>query len=82
MRQRYTLSYRPEAVKPDGAVCHLHLALSPAFFAAHPELRPKDIAIRSRSSYVREAGRHGRESAGWEELHPIPSIAAPGNAIP
>lgn len=55
LRERYTLGYRPGEAKPDGTVCHLKLELSPAFFAAHPHLRAKDLAVRSRQSYVRVA---------------------------
>lgn len=53
LRQRYTLSYRPAEAKPPGTVCHLQLQLSPAFFMRHPEIRPKDVQIRTRESYTR-----------------------------
>ncbi len=55
LRHRYTLGYRPSQSRPAGTVCHLKLTLSPQFFAAHPGLRPKDVAIRSRQSYIRRA---------------------------
>ena len=55
LRQRYTLGYRPGTAKPSGTVCHLKLALRPEFYAAHAGLRPRDVVIRSRQSYVREA---------------------------
>ena len=55
LRHRYTLGYRPSQPRPDGTVCHLKLTLSPAFFAAHPGLRPKDVTLRSRQSYIRRA---------------------------
>jgi VWFA-related protein len=53
LRERYTLSYKPAESKPAGTICHLHLELSPAFFAQHPEVHPKDIAIRTRETYTR-----------------------------
>ncbi len=53
LRQRYTLGYKPMAAKPAGTVCRLSLALSPGFALRHPELRVKDVAIRTRQSYVR-----------------------------
>jgi VWFA-related protein len=53
LRQRYTLGYRPAQAKPAGTVCKLHLALSPAFFAANSEIRAKDIVIRTRQTYTR-----------------------------
>ena len=55
LRHRYTLGYRPGAAKPDGTVCHLQVTLSPGFFQAHPGLRPRDVVIRARQSYVRAA---------------------------
>ncbi len=55
LRRRYTLAYRPSTPRPDGTVCHLQLALSAAFFAAHPGLRARDLAIQSRSQYIRLA---------------------------
>ncbi len=53
LRQRYTLGYRPNAAKPDGTLCHLKLTFSPAFFAAHPGVRARDLVVRSRGSYLR-----------------------------
>lgn len=55
LRHRYTLGYRPSQPRPDGTVCHLKLTLSPSFFVKHPGLRPKDVIVRSRRSYVRQA---------------------------
>lgn len=53
LRQRYTLGYKPLEAKPAGTVCKLSLALSPGFVLRHPEIRVKDVAIRTRQSYVR-----------------------------
>ena len=53
LRERYTLGYKPAQPKPAGTVCSLALTLSPAFFTRHPELRARDIVIRTRQSYVR-----------------------------
>lgn len=53
LRQRYTLGYKPSAAKPAGTLCRLSLRLSPAFGLRHPELRVKDVVIRTRQSYVR-----------------------------
>ncbi len=53
LRHRYTLGYRPSVIRAAGTVCHLRLALSPAFFAEHPRMRPKDITLHSRNSYLR-----------------------------
>ncbi|HEY4354281.1 MAG TPA: VWA domain-containing protein [Acidobacteriaceae bacterium] len=53
LRQRYTLAYKPGQVKPAGTVCKLQLTLSPAFLANHPEIRAKDVVIRTRQSYTR-----------------------------
>ena len=55
LRARYTLGYRPADTKPDGTMCRLRVGLSAAFFAAHPEVKAKDVLLRSRESYVREA---------------------------
>ena len=55
LRERYTLGYRPATALPEGAVCHLALTLSPAFFAAHPRLKARDITVRSRAQYIRTA---------------------------
>ena len=57
LRQRYTLGYRPSQSRPDGSLCHLSVSLSPAFFAAHPRLRLRDILVRSRGSYLRQSAR-------------------------
>lgn len=53
LRQRYTLAYKPLQGKPKGTLCRLTLTLSPAFILHHPDMRPKDVAIRTRTSYVR-----------------------------
>lgn len=53
LRERYTLGYRPSRPKPPGTLCKLQLTLSPAFFAQHPDLRPKDVVLRTRQSYTR-----------------------------
>ena len=53
LRARYTLGYRPKKDQPPGTVCHLGLTLSPAFFAAHPAVRSRDLTVRSRQIYVR-----------------------------
>lgn len=53
LRMRYTLGYVPAGDKKPGTLCRLSLSLSPAFFAAHPELRPKEILLRTRQSYIR-----------------------------
>ncbi len=55
LRARYTLGYKPAEVKPNGTVCRLKVGLSASFFTAHPELRPKDLLVRSRGSYMRAA---------------------------
>lgn len=53
LRQRYTLGYKPGQAKPAGTVCRLQLTLSPTFFANHPEIKAKDVVIRTRQSYTR-----------------------------
>ncbi len=53
LRARYTLGYKPSRSKPAGTLCKLQLSLSPAYFAQHPELRLKDILVRTRQSYTR-----------------------------
>ena len=53
LRERYTLGYRPSRNKPAGSICKLQLSLNPAFFVQHPELRAKDLVIRTRQSYTR-----------------------------
>ncbi len=55
LRARYTLGYKPSAARPDGTRCQLRVSLSPAFWAAHPEVRARDVAMRARTSYVRVA---------------------------
>lgn len=53
LRARYTLGYKPGEAKADGALCRLKVSLSPAFWAAHPGVKPKDVEVRARQSYVR-----------------------------
>ena len=55
LRARYTLGYRPSAAKLDGTVCRLRVALTPAFWARHPDLKPRDVEVRGRGSYMRVA---------------------------
>ncbi len=55
LRARYTLGYKPADAKPNGTVCRLKVGLSAAFFRTHPEVKPKDLIVRSRGSYVRVA---------------------------
>ena len=53
LRARYTLGYKPGEAKADGALCRLNVSLSPAFWVAHPGVKPKDVEVRARQSYVR-----------------------------
>jgi len=53
LRERYTLGYKPARVEPAGTICTLQLSLSPVFFAQHPAIRPKEVSIRTRQSYIR-----------------------------
>ena len=53
LRERYTLGYKPARSKPAGTLCKLQLTLAASFFASHPEMRSKDIIIRTRQSYTR-----------------------------
>jgi pyridoxal phosphate enzyme (YggS family) len=53
LRQRYTLAYKPTQPRKPGALCRLHLELSPLFYFTHPNLKPRDILIRTRESYIR-----------------------------
>ncbi len=53
LRARYTLGYSPSTAKPDGTVCHIKVGLSPAFFTGHPDVKPADVVLRTRGSYVR-----------------------------
>ena len=57
LRERYTLGFKPGQAKPDGTLCQLKLTLSPSFFAGHPKLKPKDVLVRSRQSYMRQIAR-------------------------
>ena len=53
LRARYTLGYKPTDERPAGTVCKLRVGLSAAFWAGHPEMKPKDVLVRARPSYVR-----------------------------
>jgi VWFA-related protein len=53
LRQRQTLGYKPNQMKPDGTYCKLKLQLSPAFFARHPEIKKGDVVIRTKQGYYR-----------------------------
>jgi hypothetical protein len=53
IRQQYTLGYKPSVEKPAGTICQVSLRLSDGFFARHPELRAKDVVVRTRTSYSR-----------------------------
>lgn len=53
LRARHTLGYRPSVARPVGSLCRLKVTLSPDFWAAHPEVKAKDVQLRARSSYVR-----------------------------
>jgi VWFA-related protein len=53
LRERYTLGYKPSTQRPAGSLCRLRLTLSPSFYAAHPEIKKRDILIRTRQSYYR-----------------------------
>ncbi len=53
LRARYTLGYKPLAAKSAGALCRLGVGLSPAFWAAHPGMEPKQLVVRARASYLR-----------------------------
>jgi VWFA-related protein len=53
IRQQYTVGYKPAETKAAGTLCHVDLRLSDGFFARHPEVRAKDVVVRTRSSYYR-----------------------------
>jgi VWFA-related protein len=53
IRQEYTVGYKPAEAKAAGTLCHVDLRLSDGFFARHPEVRAKDVAVRTRTSYYR-----------------------------
>jgi VWFA-related protein len=53
LRSRYTLGYRPSATRPDGTFCRIEVKLTPQFYAAHPGLTAKMLAIHTRSGYYR-----------------------------
>jgi VWFA-related protein len=53
LRRRATLGYKPTVEKPPGTYCKLILQLSPAFFLRHPEIKRKDVVIRTKQGYYR-----------------------------
>ncbi|MGA2674080.1 MAG: VWA domain-containing protein [Terracidiphilus sp.] len=53
MRTRYTLGYRPSATQPEGKFCRIAVELTPHFFATHPELTAKMLAIHAKRGYYR-----------------------------
>jgi VWFA-related protein len=53
LRARYTLGYKPGQVKADGTLCRLKVSLSPGFWAAHPQIKEREVRLRARQSYVR-----------------------------
>lgn len=53
MRNRYTIGYRPSAVQPNGKFCRIDVELTTHFYAAHPGLQPKMLAIHARTGYYR-----------------------------
>lgn len=53
IRQQYTVGYKPSEARPAGTLCHVDLRLSDGFFARHPELRAKDVVVRTRTTYYR-----------------------------
>ncbi len=53
LRARYTLGFKPGEIKAEGTLCRLKVGLSPAFWAAHPGVKAKDVVVRSRGSYLR-----------------------------
>ena len=53
MRNRYTLGYRPANAVPDGKFCRVVVKLTPHFFATHPGLKPKAVAVRTKLGYYR-----------------------------
>jgi hypothetical protein len=53
LRGRYTLGYRPSVSRPPGVFCSIHLDFAPQAHTAHPDLRDKDIAIRTKRGYYR-----------------------------
>ncbi len=53
IRGRYTLGYVPSAQRPPGTLCHITLTLTPAAYAAHPELKRDHYLVETRAAYYR-----------------------------
>jgi len=53
LRNRYTLGYKPLTSKPPGTFCHLLLELQPEVYREHPDLKMKDIMVRTKRGYYR-----------------------------
>ena len=53
VRNRYTLGYKPVTAKPEGTFCKLQLELQPEVFKDHPNLRRKDVIVRTKRGYYR-----------------------------
>jgi VWFA-related protein len=59
LRARYTLGYKPGQMKAEGTLCRLKVSLSPAFWAAHPQIKGRDVLVRARQSYIRVNAEKG-----------------------
>ncbi len=53
LRNRYTLGYKPVTSKPEGTFCKLQLELRPEVYRDHPDLKKKDIMVRTKRGYYR-----------------------------
>jgi VWFA-related protein len=53
LRDRYTLGYKPAAVKPEGTFCKLQLQLQPKFFRDRPALKKRNLIVKTRRGYYR-----------------------------
>jgi VWFA-related protein len=53
LRSRYTLGYKPVTSKPQGTFCKLQLELQPELYRNRPDLKRRDIRVRTRSGYYR-----------------------------
>lgn len=53
LRGRYTLGYKPSASKPSESFCKLQVALTPAAFQQHRELRKSELTVRAKRDYYR-----------------------------
>ncbi|MGA7768932.1 MAG: hypothetical protein WCA27_22245, partial [Candidatus Sulfotelmatobacter sp.] len=53
LRNRYTLGYKPVTSKPEGTFCKLQLELQPEVYRDHPDLKKKDIMVRTKRGYYR-----------------------------